>query len=358
MVTIDSTKMEYRYLGKTGLKVSVLSFGNWVNNDNDQLTKDSVKICLENGVNFFDTAEYYEFGKAETSLGKAFKALKVPREKIVVTTKILRVGYDPNDGFQSRKHIIEGLRNSLKRLQLDYVDIVYAHRYDMYTPLEETCRAYDWVIKNGYAFYWGTSEWTASQIMEAYKICDKLNLIKPVVEECQYNMLVRDKMENEYRDLFKKYKMGTSVWSPLFSGVLTGKYINEIPGDSRFGSKTGKALYAKPLYLNKKEEWDKKLIQLKEIAEKKLGCSLGQLALAWVIINPDISTCILGASKTEQLIENFKAIEISKKITKEMLLDIEKILQNSPEGEMDFRDWKQLPSRRNHILDVNYVPNN
>lgn len=204
----NTDKMEYRYLGNTGLRVSVLSMGNWVNNDNDQLTLDSVKVCLEHGVNFFDTAEIYGLGRAETSLGKALKELKVPREKKVVTTKIYKIGEEPLDGFQSRKHIIEGLTNSLKRLQLDYVDIVYSHRYDLHTPLEETIRAYNYCINKGMAFYWGTSEWTASQIMEAYKICEKLNLIPPVVEQCQYNMLFRDKMENEYRDLFKDIGWG------------------------------------------------------------------------------------------------------------------------------------------------------
>ena len=204
----DSSKMEYRYLGPTGLRVSVVSWGNWVNNSSDKLTVDSVKFCLEHGINFFDTAEVYGLGAAEISLGKAFKELGVQREKIVVSTKIYKCGLDPNDSFLSRKHIIEGIRNSLKRLQLDYVDVIFCHRYDRYTPLEETCRAMNWVINQGLAHYWGTSQWSASQIMEAYKICDKLNLIPPVCEQCNYNMMVRDRVEAEYRDLFKKYKMG------------------------------------------------------------------------------------------------------------------------------------------------------
>ena len=175
----DASKMEYRYLGPTGLRVSVVSWGNWVNNASDDLTKDSVKFCLEHGINFFDTAEAYGLGRGELSLGKALKELNVQREKVVISTKIFRCGTDPNDSFLSRKHIIEGIRNSLKRLQLDYVDVVICHRYDRYTPLEETCRAMDWAINQGLANYWGTSQWSASQIMEAYKICDKLNLIAP-----------------------------------------------------------------------------------------------------------------------------------------------------------------------------------
>ena len=334
----DSSKMTYRYLGKTGLRVSVIGWGNWVNNQNDELTKESVKICLENGINFFDTAEVYGLGAGEISLGKALKELGVQREKVVISTKIMRCGTDPNDSFLSRKHIIEGLKNSLKRLELDYVDVVFCHRPDMYTPLEETCRAMNWVIEKGYAFYWGTSQWSASRIMEAYKICDKLNLIPPVVEQTHYNMMFRDFVEREYNDLFKKYGMGTTIWSPLESGILTGKYINEIPEGSRFtldrdGAKTANGFYQG----EDKKMWDEKLFKLKEIA------------------NPDCSTTILGASKTSQLEENFKAVEISKKLDKGLLLEIEKILDNAPKGEIDYRDWKELPTRRNQNLGVDYI---
>ena len=215
-------KMVYRYLGNTGLKVSVLGLGNWLNNEDDAQTLECTKAALENGINFFDTAEIYGFGAAETTLGKAFKSLNVPREKIVVTTKIFKIWDDPNDVFLSRKHIIEAIKNSLNRLQLEYVDIVYCHRYDMRTPMKEVCEAMHWCIEKGYALYWGTSEWTACQIMQAYDICEELGLIKPVVEQCQYNMFWREKMENEYRDLFKKYKMGTTIFSPLRCGILTG----------------------------------------------------------------------------------------------------------------------------------------
>ena len=321
----NTSKMEYRYLGNSGLRISVLGMGNWVNNDDDKLTVDSVKICLEHGVNFFDTAEVYGLGRAETSLGKAFKELGVPREKIVVTTKVYKIGDDPNDSFQSRKHIIEGVNNSLKRLQMDYVDIVYAHRYDLHTPLEETCRAYNYLIDNGKAFYWGTSEWTASQIMEAYKICDKLNLIPPIVEQSHYNMFERKKIDNEYRDLFLRYKMGTTTFSPLFGGVLTGKYITEKPKDSRFVVKAGEGAGHEMIYQAHKKEWDEKLLKLKDIAEKKIGCSLTQLAISWIIANPDISCCILAGSKASQFEETLKAVEFYKKLDKEILKEIEEI---------------------------------
>ena len=351
----DCSKMEYRYLGNSGLRVSVVGWGNWVNNDNDQLTIDSVKVCLENGINFFDTAEVYGLGAGEISLGKAFKELGVQREKVVVSTKIFRIGEDPNDCFLSRKHIIEGIKNSLKRLELDYVDVVFCHRPDLSTPLEETCRAMNWVIDNGLAFYWGTSEWSASLIMEAYKICEKLNLIPPIVEQSHYNMMFRDRIESEYRDLFKKYKMGTTIFSPLESGILTGKYINEIPEDSRYKKTNDNATISIQPYLDNKSGWDEKLLKLKDIAENKLNCSLAQLALAWVIANPDCSTTILGASKTSQLEENIKAVEISKKLDKNLLIEIEKILDNVPKGEIDYREWKELPSRRNINLGIDYV---
>ena len=353
-------KMVYRYLGNTGLKVSVLGLGNWINNEDDSQTLECTKTALENGINFFDTAEKYGYGAAETTLGKALKSLNVPREKIVVTTKIFKVGEDPNDGFLSRKHIIEAIKNSLKRLQLEYVDIVYCHRYDMRTPMKEVCEAMNWCIEQGYALYWGTSEWTACQIMQAYDICDELKLIKPVVEQCQYNMFWREKMENEYRDLFKKYKMGTTIYSPLKCGVLTGKYINEIPEDSRMNSKNErtKKMMANNDYWKSKKEYDNKLNQLKNIAENKLNCTLSQLAIAWVIANPDVSCCLLGATKGAQIEENVKALEIYKKLDKDIFIEIEKILDNVPDGEIDYRDWRELPSRRHIAMGIDYIKNN
>ena len=191
--------------------------------------------------------------------------------------------------------------------------------------------------------------------MEAYKICDKLNLIAPVVEQCNYNMMVRDRVESEYRDLFKRYKMGTTIWSPLESGILAGRYLNGIPDDSRYKLKNDGASNNIQPYLDNKKEWDEKLLKLKDIAEKKLNCNLAQLCLAWVIANPDCSTTILGASRISQLEENVKAVEIYKKLDKEILLEIEKILNNVPKGEIDYRDWKELPSRRNLNLDIDYI---
>ena len=304
----DCSKMEYRYLGNSGLRVSVIGFGNWVNNLNDEVSKECFKKALENGINFFDTAEGYGFGKGEIQFGKIIKELNIPREKIVVSTKLFKIGNDPNDGCLSRKHILEGIKNSLKRLQLDYVDVVFCHRYDCGTSLEETCRAMNWIINKGYAFYWGTSEWTASQINEAYTICEKLNLIKPIVEQCQYNMLFRESMESDYRDLFKKFKMGTTIWSPLYSGILTGKYIESVPEDSRAKLKNDGAYSAFGYYMKNKKEIDEKLLKIKEIAEKKFQCNLATFAIAWCIANPDVSVCLTGATKSSQLDDTIKAV--------------------------------------------------
>ena len=194
-----------------------------------------MKLSFDNGVNFFDTAEKYGNGIAETIMGKAIKELGFKRKDIVVTTKIYKIGEGPNDGFMSRKHLIEGVLASLGRLQLDYVDVVYSHRPDFETPLEETCRAMHWIIENNKAFYWGTSEWPTDRITKAIEICERLNLHKPIVEQPQYSMLVRKRFELEYRRIFSDYRYGSTVWSPLANGILSGKYNSGvIPEGSRF----------------------------------------------------------------------------------------------------------------------------
>jgi voltage-dependent potassium channel beta subunit len=342
----QKSKMIYRYLGNSGLRVSVLSWGNWINVKNDnQITNETVKCAFENGINFFDTAEIYGSGEGETSLGEALKALGAKREHLVITTKVFSCGTNVNDSFLSRKHIIEGVNNSLKRLQLDYVDVVYAHRYDRNTPMEEICRAFHQLIIDGKAFYWGTSEWEAAQIMQAHMICEKLNLIKPIVEQCQYNMLVREKIESEYVHLYNSIKVGTTTWSPLFSGILTGKYIDQVPSESRLDKFAQSTPIHHQQYLKDKEKIDKKLKALQQIAER-LGFTLPVLAVAWIIRNPDVSTCILGTTKVEQLQENLKALDCLKLITHEVEEEIEKILDNAPLGEMDWMTFTKLPNRR------------
>jgi voltage-dependent potassium channel beta subunit len=238
MVSTQQNTMEYRYLGNTGLRVSILAFGHMLTTETPdayEFYKAAVKRCYEFGVNYFDTAEVYSAGLAETQLGRVLKELEIPRENLVISTKIFRSGFLPNQLFLSRKHIIEGLNNSLKRLQLDYVDIVFCHRPDYDTPLEETCKAMSYLIEQGKAFYWGTSEWPADRISKAIELCERLNLHKPVVEQSEYNMLIRDKLEKNYRRLFSENGYGTTIYSPVAGGLLTGKYKNgEMPEGTRF----------------------------------------------------------------------------------------------------------------------------
>ena len=341
----DSTKMEYRYLGNSGLRVSVLSFGVMLH-DNVANLKDILKICLQNGVNFFDTAEFYGVGVAEKTFGQALKELNVPREKIIVSIKIFKNGSDPNDGGEGRKHIIEGVKKSLKNLQLDYADIVFAHRYDRNTPIEETVRAMNYLIEKGLAFYWATSEWSPDQIERAFNIAKERNLIPPICDQAHYNLLCRGKIDNEYRDLFRFRKYGITSWSPLEGGILTGKYMeNKVPEGSRISKGKGRL---PAIWQSKKADWEPKLEKLQKLAQEKLNCSLAQLSIAWVIRNNDISTAILGAMNPEQITENLKALDVSKKMTKEILEEIETIMKNAPNGEFDyFNGFTEMPVRRN-----------
>jgi len=346
----SKTTMEYRNLGPTGLKVSILGFGNWLtsNQEADQArTTEMIKKSYELGVNFFDTAEVYGSGKAEIAMGQAFKELNLPREQLVVSTKLFWGGKGPNDVGLSRKHIIEGAKNSLKRLQLDYVDVIFCHRPDLDTPVEETCRAFDFLINQGLTFYWGTSEWSADRIREALQVCDRLGLHKPVVEQPQYSMFVREKFEKEFHDLFRLYNLGTTIWSPLAGGLLSGKYNEGLPSGSRYDTDDPmlKGIYNKYFSDEKKEETFKSLKTLGEIA-KEVGCSQAQLALAWTLASPNVSVCLFGATKISQIEDNTKAVEIYKKLTPEILEKIEKALGNSPSPITDFRTWKPFKSTR------------
>ena len=213
----------------------------------------------------------------------------------------------------------------------------------------------NYVIEQGLAFYWATSGWSASQIMEAYSICDRLKLIRPIAEQVHYSVFTRSPLEDEYNDLIKKYKLGLIAYSPLESGILTGKYINEVPKDSRANLNYDNANTLMEKYTKEKKAWDEKLLKLKDIAEKKIKCTLAQLCIAWIIANPDISSCVLGASKTNQLEDNFKALDLYKKIDKDTFIEIEKIMDNAPTGEMDYLTWTQLPSRRNIAMNIDYI---
>ncbi|WGS65894.1 potassium channel beta subunit family protein [Marinitoga aeolica] len=322
--------MEYRRLGKAGIKVSELSLGSWLTFGN-QLDVANVKACMReafnHGVNFFDNAEAYANGLSESLMGLALKEYR--RTDLVISTKIFWGGNGPNDRGLSRKHILEGTWESLKRLQLDYVDLIFCHRPDPETPIEETVLAMDYVIRNGLAMYWGTSEWSAEQIEAAHKAAKELNCIPPTMEQPQYNMFVREKVEKEFKPLYEKYGLGLTTWSPLASGLLTGKYNNGIPEDSRLAKFKSLAERMKENGLLSDENIEK-VKKLSNIA-KDLGASMPQLALAWLLKNPNVSTVITGASRVEQVKENMKAVEVKEKLTEDIMQEIEKILNNKPE---------------------------
>jgi voltage-dependent potassium channel beta subunit len=330
--------MEYRFLGSSGLKVSALSFGAWVtfgDQRGDDIAYQCMTAAYEEGVNFFDNAEVYSEGKAEIMMGKVIKKAGWKRSDLVISTKIFWGGEGPNDTGLSRKHIIEGLNASLDRLQMDYVDLVFCHRPDLYTPIEETVRAMNHVIQQGKAFYWGTSEWSAQQIMEAYGIARRENLIPPLMEQPQYNMFHRERVEKEYANLYKEIGLGTTIWSPLASGLLTGKYNQGIPKDSRV-TLEGYEWLRKRFESEEAKQNLEKVRKLAPIAEE-LECSLAQLALAWCLKNPNVSTVITGASKTKQVKENMKALEVTEKLSADIINRIENILDNKPSPEIDFR---------------------
>ncbi|KAJ3293845.1 hypothetical protein HDU79_011874 [Rhizoclosmatium sp. JEL0117] len=333
--------MEYRFLGRSGLKVSVLSLGGWVTYGGqvgDDIAEQCLKEAYDNGINFFDNAEGYANGKSEIAMGNAIKKFGWKRSSYVISTKIFRGGEGVNEKGLSRKHIIEGTKASLERLQLDYVDLIFAHRPDVDTPTEEIVRAFNWVIEKGWALHWGTSEWSAEQLTDAHRIAEKLGLIGPLMEQPQYNMFHRERFEKEYAPLYEKHGLGTTIWSPLASGVLTGKYNKEIPADSRFALKENPIMQNLAAGLETPEGKERlaKVDKLKPIADK-LGYSLAQLALAWCIKNPNVSTVITGASKPSQVTENIKALEVVPKLTPEVLEEIEAILVNKPEAALKFR---------------------
>lgn len=309
--------MEYRKVGKWGLKVSELSLGTWLTFGNQldlNATKQVVRYAVENGINFIDTAEAYANGIAESMLGMILKEYR--REDLVISTKIFWGGDGPNQRGLSRKHLLEGTWNSLKRLQLDYVDILYCHRPDPEVPMEEIVWTMDQILRSGLAFYWGTSEWSAEEIEHAWRVAKELNCIPPIVEQPQYNLIFKTRVEKEYAPLYEKYGIGTTIWSPLASGVLSGKYLDGIPQGSRLDRWPWlrKTLEERGIF---EQQTTEKLRRLREIAEN-LGVTMSQLSIAWCLKNSNVSSVILGVSSVEQLKENIKAIEVKEKITEEI----------------------------------------
>jgi len=331
-------KMEYRFLGRSGLKVSALSLGAWVTYGGqvgEEIAYECMQAAYEAGVNFFDNAEAYSRGNAEVVMGNVIRKTGWKRSDLVISTKIFWGGKGPNDNGLSRKHILEGVDASLKRLQMDYVDLVFCHRPDLYTPVEETVRAMNHVINQGKAFYWGTSEWSATQIMEAYGIARREHLIPPLMEQPEYNMFHRERVEREYARLYQEIGLGTTIWSPLASGLLTGKYGQGIPTGTRVTLK-GFEWLRKDFESEEARKNIAKVEQLKPVADE-LGCSVAQLALAWCLKNPNVSTVITGASRASQVDENMKALDVVPLLREDVIQKIEAILDNKPEPEEDNR---------------------
>jgi len=330
--------MEYRYLGRSGLQVSALSLGGWVTwgqQVGEDIAYETMMEAYQHGVNFFDTAEVYAEGRSEIAMGKAIKRAGWKRTDLVLSTKLFWCGEGVNDKGLSRKHIIEGLDASLARMQLDYVDLLFCHRPDKRTPIEETVRAMTHVINQGKVFYWGTSEWSAQEIMEAHLIARREHLIPPLMEQPEYNMFARERFEKEYERLYSEFGLGTTIWSPLASGLLTGKYNDGLPEGTRAtlpGYEWLREEFEKPETAQKIE----KVKQLVPIAQE-LGCTLAQLALAWCLKNRNVSTVITGASKAAQVTENMKALDVTPKVTSGVMDRIEQILNNKPELVGDFR---------------------
>lgn len=320
--------MEYRHLGNTGLQVSALSYGSWVTFHTQvgiDAAVESMSIAYEAGVNFFDNAEVYAGGKSEEVMGAALKKLGWRRSSYLVSTKFF---WGLTDGVNekntlNRKRLIEAMNGSLQRFGLDYVDLVFCHRADPTTPIEETVWAMHNLIEWGKALYWGTSEWSASEIVSAIEIAERHHLHKPVMEQPQYNLFWRDRVEKEYARLFTDYGYGSTIFSPLGAGLLTGKYNNGIPADSR-GALAGYE------WLREKFTDQEALAKVKELGKfaDKLGVSLPKLAIAWCLKNPNVSTVITGASRVEQMHENLKALDVVEKLTPDVMQEIDELMKN------------------------------
>jgi voltage-dependent potassium channel beta subunit len=316
--------MRYRRLGRSGLKVSELSLGAWVTYGSQVDEKgafDCMSAAYDAGVNFFDNAEAYGHGRAEITMGNVLQKAGWRRESLVISTKIFWGGDGPNDKGLSHKHVIEGVHAALKRLKVEYVDLAFCHRPDPDTPIDETVRAWDILIRQGKVFYWGTSEWAAQDILLAHRIAVDRGLTPPVMEQPQYNVFERDKVERELLPVYEKLGYGVTTWSPLASGVLSGKYNDGIPKGARLDLPNMAWLKDEVLQSGRIE----KVRQLAAVA-KDVGCSMSQLAIGWCLKNPHVSTVITGASKKEQVIENMHAADVAGRLTGDVMARIERIL--------------------------------
>ena len=328
--------MNYRRLGKSGLRVSELSYGSWVTFSfqlDKEKAKKTMKYAYDAGINFFDNAEAYASGESEKIMGDVIKNLGLKRDTYIVSSKVFWGGQLVTQRGLNAKHIRDGCDAALKRLKLDYLDLFFCHRPDFHTPVEETIRAMDVLVKQGKILYWGTSEWPADRIREAYLAAYKYGLTPPSMEQPEYNMFNRSKMEKEYLGLFDSEGMGATIWSPLASGILTGKYKNGVPKGSRMSLPDYKFLRDN---LESKEGANniKKVERLRKFSDK-LGISLAQLSIAWCLKNKNVSSVILGATTTKQLDENLKSIEFKNLLSDKIMISIESILNNKPTPEQD-----------------------
>lgn len=331
--------MKYRRLGKSGLQLSALSFGSWVT-FSTQVQDDSaiemMKLAYDSGVNFFDNAEVYAGGESEIIMGRALKKLAWGRDTYCVSSKVFWGGEKPTQVGLSRKHVFDTCHAALKRLQTDYLDLYFCHRPDLYTPILETVWAMNDLIRQGKILYWGTSEWAAQQLTEAHACARDYRLIGPTMEQPEYNLFNREKVEKDYLPLYENYGLGTTIWSPLASGILSGKYDHGIPDGSRLslpGYEWLKKRYETPDGKARIE----KAVKLGEIA-KSLEMSTAQLSLAWCLKNPNVSTVILGASKIAQLKENLEVMSHLPKVTDLVVSEIEAVMQTKPEAQNDYRN--------------------
>lgn len=329
--------MEYRRLGLSGLKISSLSFGSWVTFGtavDKNLAIDLMSTAYEAGINFFDNAEVYEQGVSERLMGEALQELRWSRDTYCVSSKVFWGGDKPTQRGLSRKHVHDACHAALTRLQVDYLDLFFCHRPDTETPMEETVRAMDVLVQQGKILYWGTSEWSAQQITQAFAVARQYGLTPPTMEQPQYNMFVRERVEAEYRRLYSEYGLGTTIWSPLASGILSGKYNQGIPKDSRLSLENYKFLRDR----FETEEGLRRIEIVKHLTPiaETLGCSLAQLAIAWCLKNPNVSTVILGASSVKQLQENLKSLDVYPRLDKATMETIDGILGNKPAPESVF----------------------
>ena len=324
--------MEYRRMGRSGLQLSVLSFGSWVSfhkQIDDSIADELMGIAYDNGVNFFDNAEVYANGESEKMMGRVLQKKNWDRTSYTISSKVYW-GWrgkqnKPNQHGLSRKHIVEACHEALERLKVDYLDLYFCHRPDKNAPIDEVVWTMHNLIQQGKILYWGTSEWSGVEIMEAHRVAAQNGLIGPSVEQPQYHLLERNKIENEFLMIFKTVGMGTTIWSPLASGLLSGKYNNGIPEDSRFAL-TGFD-WLKDRWM--KENFLAKAKKLAGLAEK-LGVTMAQLSIAWCIKNPNVTTAILGATRKEQLLENLGALNAVEKLNEEVMKEIDEIVQTKP----------------------------